>query len=90
VGALRFGMPAQNDERDRRLLQLWLKQPIDKRTMQDLREFCMRLHQKNPELLPLTSRGDPYQHMKAVLVAYTTPGDAPSYIPPTLSSDPLA
>jgi hypothetical protein len=25
--------------------------------MKDLREFCMRLHQKNPELLRLTSRG---------------------------------
>jgi hypothetical protein len=77
-------MPAQN-ERDRRLIQLWLKQPNDKRTMEDLRGFYMGLHQNNPELLPLSNRGDPYQHMNGVLAAYTTPDDAPSYTP-TLSS----
>jgi hypothetical protein len=68
------------------MINLWLKQPKDKRTMQDLREFCMRLHQNNRELLPLSSRGNAYQHMKGVLVAYTTPDDAPSYSLPTLSS----
>jgi hypothetical protein len=78
-------MPAQN-ERDRRLVQLWLKQPKDKRTLDDLRGFCMRLHENNPELLPLSSRGDPYQHMNGVLVPHTTPEDAPSYILPTLPS----
>ncbi|MGI8961513.1 MAG: hypothetical protein ACR2IV_17485 [Bryobacteraceae bacterium] len=65
-------MPKQN-ERDRRLVKLWLEQPTEKRTMNDLLPFYGRLQQTNPELLPPASHGDPYQQMKSVLSAYITP-----------------
>jgi hypothetical protein len=78
-------MPVQN-ERDRRLINLWLKQSSDKRTMQDLREFCTRLRRNNPELLPLSNCGNAYQHIKGVLVAYTTLDDAPCCSLPTFQN----
>jgi hypothetical protein len=60
------------NERDRRLIKLWLQQPTDRRTMDDVFAFYGRLQQHNPELLPPSSRGDPYQQLKSVLSAHFT------------------
>jgi hypothetical protein len=58
------------NERERRLIKLWLQQPTDRRTMNDVLVFYGRLQQHNPELLPPSSRSDPYQQMKSVLSAH--------------------
>jgi hypothetical protein len=44
------------NERDRRLIKLWLQQPTDRRTMDDVLAFYGGLQQHNPELLPPSSR----------------------------------
>jgi hypothetical protein len=44
--------------------------------MDDVLAFYGRLQQHNPELLPPSSRGDPYQQMKSVLSAHITPETA--------------
>jgi hypothetical protein len=60
------------NERDRRLIKLWLEQPTDRRTMDDVLALYLRLHQHNPELLPPSSRGDPYEQMKSLLSEFIT------------------
>jgi hypothetical protein len=72
--ALVSSMP--QNERDRRLIKLWLQQPTDRRTMDDVLAFYGGLQQHNPELLPPSSRGDPYQQMESILSAHITPENA--------------
>jgi hypothetical protein len=69
-------MPSRSRAREveRRIIQLWLKRPEDKRTGNDVLIFYGELEMAGwPMLDDFRPKGDKYQALKSVLRAHITP-----------------
>lgn len=57
----------KKSDRESSLLDLWLQRPQDNRTMIDVLAFYGWIQEHHPYLF-YGIRGDPYQHLKSVLM----------------------